>query len=126
MIILETNRLILRQFHIFDGEAMDLVFGDPEVMRFGPGVQTQKWVGDWIQGCLESYQRLGFGPWAVVKRSSSSVIGYSGLFHFPDIAGHPKLRPVIVWRGLFGVKDMPPRQYWPSRSMPLAFSAGPA
>ncbi len=91
MIILETKRLILRQFHILDGQAMDLVFGDPEVMRFGPGVQTRKWVRDWIQGCLESYQRLGFGPWAVVERSSSAVIGYSGLFHFPDLAGQPEI-----------------------------------
>jgi ribosomal-protein-alanine N-acetyltransferase len=91
MIILETKRLILRQFHIFDGEAMDLVFGEPEVMRCGPGVQTMKWVRNWIQGCLESYQKLGIGPWAVVKRSDSAVIGYSGLFHFPDLAGQPEI-----------------------------------
>jgi RimJ/RimL family protein N-acetyltransferase len=92
MIIVETERLILRCFHVFDGEAMDRVFGDVEVMRFGPGVQTQGWVRDWLRGCLENYyQKLGFGPWAVVEKKSRAVIGYSGLFHFPDINGRPEI-----------------------------------
>ena len=52
MIIVETKRLILRCFHVFDGEALDRVFGDVEVMRFGIGVQTPQWVRDWLRGCL--------------------------------------------------------------------------
>jgi [ribosomal protein S5]-alanine N-acetyltransferase len=91
MIILETERLILRQFHLFDGDAMNRVFGDPEVMRYGPGVQSQAWIQDWIRDCLENYQKLGFGPWAVVRKDGSMVIGYAGLFHFPDIDGRPEV-----------------------------------
>jgi RimJ/RimL family protein N-acetyltransferase len=92
MIVVETERLILRHFHLFDGEAMDHVFGDVEVMRFGAGVQTKQWVGEWLRSCLEDYyQKLGFGPWAVVKKDSRAVIGYSGLFYFPDIAGRPEI-----------------------------------
>jgi RimJ/RimL family protein N-acetyltransferase len=91
MFLLKTDRLILRQFHIFDGEAMVHIFGDPEVMHFGPGVQTQPWVHEWLRGCLKDYQELGFGPWAVVERSGNMVIGYAGLFHFPDIAGQPEI-----------------------------------
>lgn len=92
MIVVETERLILRHFHAFDGEAMWRVFGDAEVMRFGPGVRTQQWVREWLRGCMEDYYRiLGFGPWAVVQKSSRSVIGYSGLFYFPDIAGRPEI-----------------------------------
>jgi RimJ/RimL family protein N-acetyltransferase len=91
MVILETERLILRHFHIFDGEAMDRVFGDPEVMLYGPGVQTQAWVRGWLRDCMEAYQKLGFGPWGVVERGSHKVIGYAGLFHFPDIAGQPEI-----------------------------------
>jgi hypothetical protein len=37
MNIVETERLILRHFHALDGGAMGRVFGDAEVMRFGPG-----------------------------------------------------------------------------------------
>jgi [ribosomal protein S5]-alanine N-acetyltransferase len=91
MAIAETERLILRQFHIFDGEAMDRVFGDPEVMRYGPGVQTQPWVRNWLRDCMDDYQTLGFGPWAVVKRLDSMVIGYAGLFHFPEIDGQSEI-----------------------------------
>ncbi len=91
MIILETERLLLRHFHLFDGEALARVFGDPEVMRYGPGIQTQVWARDWLENCLEDYHRLGFGPWAVVERKSSAVIGYAGLFHYPDIDGQSEI-----------------------------------
>ena len=91
MIIQETDRLILRHFHAFNAQAMDHVFGDPEVMLYGPGIQTQSWVEDWLRDCMENYQMLGFGPWAVVERSSSKVIGYAGLFYFPDIDGRPEI-----------------------------------
>lgn len=92
MIILETDRLILRHFQVFDAEALNDVFGDAEVMRFGPGVQTQQWVCDWLHDCLENYYpKLGFGPWAVVEKIRRTVIGYCGLFYFPDIEGQPEI-----------------------------------
>lgn len=91
MVIVETERLILRHFHAFDGEAMERVFGDAEVMRFGPGVQTPRWVRDWLRGRMEDYRELGFGPWAVAAKDGREVIGYCGLFHFPDVAGRPEI-----------------------------------
>jgi RimJ/RimL family protein N-acetyltransferase len=91
MIVVATGRLLLRCFHLFDSEAMSRVFGDAEVIRYGPGAQTEQWVRDWVSGCLETYQKLGFGPWAVVERNSRVVIGYCGLFHFPDVAGRPEI-----------------------------------
>jgi RimJ/RimL family protein N-acetyltransferase len=87
-----TERLTLRHFHILDAEPMYKVFGDPEVMRFGDGVQTKEWVDTWIRTCLERYyQTWGFGPYAVVERQSQAVIGYCGLFFFPDINGQPEV-----------------------------------
>jgi ribosomal-protein-alanine N-acetyltransferase len=68
------------------------VFGDPEVMRFGDGVQTRGWVQAWLRTCLERYyQTWGFGPYAVVKRQDQNVIGYCGLFFFPEINGQPEV-----------------------------------
>ncbi|WP_254509611.1 GNAT family N-acetyltransferase [Anatilimnocola floriformis] len=91
MIIAETERLRLRQFHIVDGEAMDRVFGDAEVMRYGRGPQTPEWVRTWLRGCLENYHaKWGFGLWAVVERESQQTIGYCGLSRFDDIAGQPE------------------------------------
>lgn len=92
MIIAETRRLILRQFHVFDQAAMEAVFGDPEVMRYGPGVQSKEWVANWLLDCLDSYHhKYGFGPWAVVAKSTREVIGYCGLFYYPDIANQPEI-----------------------------------
>jgi RimJ/RimL family protein N-acetyltransferase len=90
--IASTERLTLRHFHIRDGEPMFLVFGDAEVMRFGDGVQTEEWVEDWLRTCLQRYyQTWGFGPYAVVEKDSREVIGYCGLFYFPDINGQPEV-----------------------------------
>ena len=92
MFMLTTQRLLLRHFHIVDAEPMVRVFGDPEVMRFGDGVQTREWVVNWLHTCLERYHRTwGFGPYAVVEKSSQHVIGYCGLFFLPDVAGQPEV-----------------------------------
>ena len=88
MLITETDRLILRHFHIVDVEAMMQVFGDEEVMRYGPGVQTREWVAKWVRGCLEDYHaKWGFGLWAVVAKRSRDVMGFCGLSRFPDVGG---------------------------------------
>ena len=92
MIPLTTERLFLRHFHILDAEAMYRVFGDPEVMRFGDGVQTREWVDAWLLTCLERYYKTwGFGPYAVIERHSQELIGYCGLFFFPDVGGQPEV-----------------------------------
>ena len=68
------------------------VFGDPEVMRFGDGVQTKEWVEQWLRTCLKRYyETWGFGPYAVVEKDSHDVIGYCGLFYFPNINGQPEV-----------------------------------
>lgn len=91
MVIVETERLILRHFCLADHAAMNRVFGDAKVMRFGDGVQTTRWVRQWLRRCVESdRQNPGFGPWAVVETCIVETIGYCGLFHFPDICGQPK------------------------------------
>src|SRR5215207_4565403 len=90
MFLLPTERLLLRHFHILDAEPMHRIFGDPEVMRFGDGVQSREWVQAWLRTCLERYhQTWGFGPYAVVEKRSQNVIGYCGLFFFPDVGGQP-------------------------------------
>src|ERR1043165_711886 len=92
MFRLTTNRLVLRHFHILDGEPIYRVFGDAEVMRFGDGVQSREWVEAWLRTCLERYYRTwGFGPYAVVEQSSRNVIGYCGLVFFPDGAGQAEV-----------------------------------
>jgi hypothetical protein len=91
MFALKTERLLLRNFDLSDSESLMYVFGDAEVMRFGDGVQTKEWVDGWLRDSLESYQTRGLGPYAVVEQSSGKVIGYCGLFYFPDVNGRPEI-----------------------------------
>jgi [ribosomal protein S5]-alanine N-acetyltransferase len=92
MIVLETERLLLRHIDLTDAGAMNQLFEDPEVMRFGDGAQSAAWVQNWIRECLQhDASDSGFGPWAVVKRERLEVIGYCGLFNFPDINGKPEV-----------------------------------
>ena len=87
-VIVETDRLIVRLFRLSDADAMNRIFGDPEVMRFGSGIQTSEQTHDWLHRCLENYrQKSGIGPWAVIEKSNEEVIGYCGLFYFPDVCG---------------------------------------
>ena len=48
MVIVATERLILRHFCLLDAEAMDRVFGDAEVMYYGDAVKTPQWVREWL------------------------------------------------------------------------------
>jgi hypothetical protein len=85
--ILETDRLLLRSIETADAAAFYTLFADPEVMRFGDGPQTETWVNEWIVWVRQGYAQQGYGPLAVVEKSSVSVIGYCGLFFFEDING---------------------------------------
>lgn len=67
------------------------IFCDADVMRFSEGIQTKEWVTTWLHACLERYQTWGFGPYAVLEQRSQSVIGYCGLFFFPDIDGQTEV-----------------------------------
>lgn len=86
-----TDRLLLRQFTPADYESLLPLFGDAEVMRFGDGPRPAKWVRGWLRDCLDSYERRGYGPWAVVEIASGEVIGYCGLFTYPDVNGRPEI-----------------------------------
>ena len=67
------------------------IFCDPEVMRFSDGVKTKEWVQTWLKTCVEWYQTWGFGPYAVVEQAGQNVIGYCGLFFFPDLDGQAEI-----------------------------------
>jgi [ribosomal protein S5]-alanine N-acetyltransferase len=92
MFSLTTERLVLRHFHISDLEQIhQLVFRDAEVMHFGNGPQTRDWTQQWIEKNLERYKVHGYGPYAVIEKNTAQLIGYCGLFFFPDIDGQSEV-----------------------------------
>lgn len=77
---LHTERLILRELSPEDTPALARILGDAEVMRHSVrGVLSERQTGEFIDGCRHSYRQYGFGPWAVVDRSSLTLAGFCGL-----------------------------------------------
>jgi [ribosomal protein S5]-alanine N-acetyltransferase len=79
MQILETPRLILREFSRDDADALALVLSDPETMRFYPAPFDQPGVEQWIARQIQRYADNGHGLWAMVLKSNCELIGDCGL-----------------------------------------------
>ncbi|HMQ32667.1 MAG TPA: GNAT family N-acetyltransferase [Chloroflexaceae bacterium] len=92
MVIATTERLVLRHLAPGDAAALGLVFGDPEVMHFGDGPQAPEWVEGWLRRVVEGdYVERGYGPYGVAERTGGTLVGYCGLFYFPDLGGRPEV-----------------------------------
>jgi [ribosomal protein S5]-alanine N-acetyltransferase len=79
MQILETNRLLLREFVPGDIDALAAVISDPETMRFYPESLDCAGVESWIERNRRRYQDDGHGLWAMVLKSNGEVVGDCGL-----------------------------------------------
>jgi len=79
MQILETERLLLREFVPGDADALATVISDPETMRFYPQPPDRAGVESWIERNRRRYRDDGHGLWAMVLKSSGDVIGDCGL-----------------------------------------------
>lgn len=77
--ILETPRLILREFSADDVDALGSVLSDPETMRFYPALLDRAGVEEWIARNRRRYAKDGHGLWAMVLRTSGELIGDCGL-----------------------------------------------
>lgn len=79
MQILETPRLILREFQLDDLDALALTLADAVTMRFYPAPLDRAEVEDWISRNLVRYQKDGHGLWAMILKSNGELIGDCGL-----------------------------------------------
>lgn len=77
-VILETARLLLREFTPDDIAALERVLGDPVAMQWYPAPFNREGVKVWIQRNMDRYQRDGHGLWAMVLRSTGELIGDCG------------------------------------------------
>ncbi|MGC2697241.1 MAG: GNAT family N-acetyltransferase [Candidatus Angelobacter sp.] len=76
--ILETDRLRLREFLLEDADALEAVLGDPVAMQFYSSPFDRQGVEAWIERNLERYQRDGHGLWAMLLKKSNELIGDCG------------------------------------------------
>lgn len=85
MDVLETPRLLLREFTPEDAEQMYLLNLDPEVIRYtgdGPFLSVSD-ARDFLSR-YDVYQRYGMGRLAVLRREDNRWLGWCGLKYHPD------------------------------------------
>ena len=78
-VTLETRRLLLRELRQEDFDDACLLLQDPEVMYAYEGPFSREEVQAWLDKQLGRYREDGFGLWALVEKSSSTLIGQCGL-----------------------------------------------
>ena len=85
-IILETERLALREWEPEDAGALFEMMGDAEVMRYvdvGKPWEDVGRVREWIGRLQDSYRTRGYSRWAVVERDGGLAVGSCGFVPLP-------------------------------------------
>nr|WP_113886288.1 GNAT family N-acetyltransferase [Clostridium butyricum]AXB85006.1 GNAT family N-acetyltransferase [Clostridium butyricum] len=77
--IIETNRLILREYTLDDFDNLYEIVSDPENMRHYPKPFDEERTRDWIEWNLENYKNYGFGLWVVTLKETGEFIGDCGI-----------------------------------------------
>lgn len=76
--ILETERLRLREFVRQDADALAAVLGDPVAMQYYPAAFDRRGVEEWVAKNIARYQCDGHGLWAMLLKDSGELIGDCG------------------------------------------------
>ena len=77
--IIETERLILREYTWDDFIDLYKILSCPITMSYYPKPYDEEGTKRWINWCLNSYKNEGFGLWAVCLKDSNKFIGDCGL-----------------------------------------------
>ncbi len=77
--IMQTERLALRQMTEDDFDALYAVLADSDIMEHYPYTFDETRVRNWIARNMERYRTDGFGLWAVVLKETGEMIGDCGL-----------------------------------------------
>lgn len=77
--ILETERMILREMVDVDYESLAKVISDPITMKYYEKPYDEEGVWRWLNWCKSSYEKYGFGLWAVIYKETGEMIGDCGI-----------------------------------------------
>ena len=93
--IIETERLILREYTWEDFDSLYEIVSDAETMQHYPKPFDEERTKGWIEWNLQNYEKYGFGLWAVEK--------------LPEIGYHIHKR---YWRRGFGSEAAKAARDW--------------
>lgn len=77
--ILETERLFLREMNQGDFQDLTEILQNPNVMYAYEHVLSDNDVQSWLGRQLERYKKYGFGLWAIILKDTGEMIGQAGL-----------------------------------------------
>lgn len=77
--ILETERLYLREINQADFQSLCNILQDQDTMYAYEGAFCDREVHEWLDRQIARYQKWGFGLWAVVLKATNEMIGQCGL-----------------------------------------------
>ena len=77
--ILETERLFMREMTPDDLPTLRAILTDGEVMYAYNGAFPDEEVGSWLDRMIDSYRQNGYGLWAVILKETGQMIGQCGL-----------------------------------------------
>lgn len=77
--VLETHRLILRQYTEDDFPALYALLSDPVTMQHYPKPYDAAGAKRWLDWSLENYRKHGFGWWAIERKDTGEFIGDCGI-----------------------------------------------
>ena len=79
MTIIETKRLILREYNYDDFDGLRDIICDAETMKYYVRPYDENGVKRWLDWCIDSYKENGFGLWAIELKESGEFIGDCGI-----------------------------------------------
>ena len=77
--VIETERLILREYTEEDFPALYAILSDPVTMAHYPKPYDEKGTRRWLSWSLDNYATYGFGLWAVELKETRRFIGDCGI-----------------------------------------------
>ena len=77
--MIETPRLLLRNYSLSDFDSLYEIMSDPETMQHYPAPFDADRTRNWITWNLDNYEKYGFGLWAVVLKETGEFIGDCGI-----------------------------------------------
>ncbi len=79
LLILETERLFLREFIGTDIPTLHSLYSDAETMSYYPAPFRYEQTESWVSRNQQRYKRDGYGLWAVCLKETDECIGDCGL-----------------------------------------------
>ena len=93
-VVLETDRLVLREFEPRDLDPYAGMIGDSETMRYYTRPYTIEEARDFIERNVARYRAYGFGLWVVEERGTGAFLGDCGLA-VSMVEGIPEVE--VIW-----------------------------